>query len=214
MNNLKGLINKLSVNIESSKTKNIKKIEEEYKKQLDKLLDGTDLASKEDPNFFYNLLQDYKTESKRLLSEFYTELENEKMFQSGTTILNSDLDIDYLEIINMDSSVNYNCSNRNVIDGTGCIVDMLKDIPYNDMDKRTILKLKYEILQNNIKILRTYIRAQREDLGDTINDMRNNEHFATTLNSDYSEIYKYKYLRNWGIFLSILGGAYFFKKMK
>jgi hypothetical protein len=207
MNNLKGLINKLSVNIEDSKTKNIKKIEEEYKTQLDKLLDGTDLASKQDPNFFYNLLQDYKTESKRLLSEFYTELENDKKFQSGTTILIPD--IDDLEIINMDTSINYNC------DSTSCASkNMLKVIPYNDVDKRRILKLKYYILQNNIEILRTYIRAEREVLGDTINDMRNNEHFATTLNSDYSEIYKYKYLRNWGIFLSILGGAYFFKKMK
>ena len=209
MNNLKGLINKLSVNIEDSKAKNIKKIEEEYKTQLDKLLDGTDLASKQDPNFFYNLLQDYKTESKRLLSEFYTELENEKQFQSGTTILRSNLDIDYLEIINMDTSVNYSCSSD-----TCSNTNMLKYIPYNDENKRYILKLKYDILQNNIEILRTYIRAEREVLGDTINDMRNNEHFATTLNSDYSEIYKYKYLRNWGIFLSILGGAYFFKKMK
>ena len=114
----------------------------------------------------------------------------------------------------MDTSVNYSCSDRDVIDGTGCIVDMLKYIPYNDENKRYILELKYYILQNNIEILRTYIRAEREVLGDTINDMRNNEHFATTLNSDYSKIYKYKYLRNWGIFLSILGGAYFFKKMK
>ena len=109
----------------------------------------------------------------------------------------------------MDSSVNYNC------DSTSCdSKNMLKYIPYNDENKRYILKLKYDILQNNIEILRTYIRAERYVLGDTINDMRNNEHFATTLNSDYSEIYKYKYLRNWGIFLSILCGAYFFKKMK
>ena len=179
MNNLKGLINKLSVIIKDSKTTKIKEIEEQYKIQLDKLLDGTDLASEEDPNFFYNLLQDYKTESKRLLSDFYTELETDNGLDAGTIDINYDV-----------------------------------DTYYNDTDKRTILELKYDILQNNIEILRTYIRAEREVLGDTINDMRNNEHFATTLNSDYSEIYKYKYLRNWGIFLSILGGAYFFKKMK
>ena len=56
MNNLKDLINKLSIKIEDDKTDSIKKKEEEYKTQLDKLLDGTDLASKQDPNFFYNLL--------------------------------------------------------------------------------------------------------------------------------------------------------------
>ena len=179
MNNLKGLINELSIKIEDNKTDDIKQKVEEYKKQLDKLLDGTDLASKEDPNFFYNLLQDHKTESKRLLSEFYTQLEDDLNLNSGTIDINYDV-----------------------------------DISYDKTTKRDILDLKYQILQNNIEILRTYIRSKREVLGDTINDMRNNEHFATTLNSDYSEIYKYKYLRNWGIFLSILGGAYFFKKMK
>ena len=213
MNNFEDYINELSGNIYKIKEDNKDILTDENLTQLNNLLDGTYLASKQDPNFFYNLLQDYKTESKRLLSEFYTQLENEKEFQSGTTILIPG--IKYLEIINMDTSINYSCSDRNVIDGTGCIVDMLKDIPYNDVNNyKKILKLKYYILQNNIEILRTYIRAEREVLGDTINDMRNNEHFATTLNSDYSEIYKYKYLRNWGIFLSILGGAYFFKKMK
>ena len=212
MSNFEDLINELSGNIYEIKQEILDATADENLAQLNNLLDGTDLTSKQDPNFFYNLLQDYKTESKRLLSEFYTQLENDKKFQSGTTILIPD--IDDLDIINMDTSVNYSCSDRDVIDGTGCIVDMLKYIPYNDENKRYILELKYYILQNNIEILRTYIRAEREVLGDTINDMRNNEHFATTLNSDYSKIYKYKYLRNWGIFLSILGGAYFFKKMK
>lgn len=179
MNNFQDLINGISVNIKDRKIQNIKTIEEEYKKQLDKLLDGTDLTSKEDPIFFYKLLQGYKTNSNTLLSEFYTQLEDDLKLNSGTININYDV-----------------------------------DTPYSEVTEKQILYLKYDILQNNIEILRTYIRAKREDLGDTINDMRNNEHFATTLNSDYSEIYKYKYLRNWGIFLSILGGAYFFKKMK
>ena len=212
MNDFQSDLNELYNKIEEIKTDNTNLLTEEHIKQLNNLLNGTDLASKQDPNFFYNKIQDYKAQSETLLSEFYTELENDKKFQSDTTILIPN--IDFLEIINMDSSVNYSCSDRNVIDGNGCIVDMLKDIPYNDVDKRSILELKYKILQNNIEILRTYIRAERYVLGDTINDMKNNEHFATTLNSDYSEIYKYKYLRNWGIFLSILGGAYFLKKMK
>mgnify|MGYP004000286041 CR=1 FL=1 len=184
-------------NYEDSETEKI----EEYKIQLDKLLDGTELASKHDPNFFYNLIQDYKTESNTLLNDFYSKLENKKKFQYGTTINDS----------SFNSNINYNCTD--IYDSNTCINDILKDIPYNDKNKIKILKLKYNILQNNIEILRTYIRAEREGLVDTINDMRNSEQFATTLNSDYSEIYKYKYLRNWGIFLSILGGAFFFKKM-
>lgn len=179
MNDYQSDLNKLYNKIAKIKKVNKDILTGENLEQLDKLLDGTNLASKEDPNFFYTLLKDYKTESKRLLSEFYTELETDIGLQSGTININYDV-----------------------------------DTLYGNTTKREILKLKYEILQNNIEILRTYIRAEREDLGDTINDMRNNEHFATTLNSDYSEIYKYKYLRNWGIFLSILGGAYFFKKMK
>lgn len=179
MNDYQSDLNKLYNKIAEIKEDNKDILTGENLEQLDKLLDGTDLASKEDPNFFYTLLQDYKTESKRLLSEFYTQLEDDLNLNSGTIDINYDV-----------------------------------DNPYGKTTKRDILDLKYQILQNNIEILRTYIRSKREVLGDTINDMRNNEHFATTLNSDYSEIYKYKYLRNWGIFLSILGGAYFFKKMK
>ena len=180
MNNFQSDLNKLYNTIEKIKKDNKDLLTDENLEQLNNLLDGTDLASKQDPNFFYNLLQDYKTESKRLLSEFYTELETDIGLDPGT------IDINYTD-----------------------------ESPYDDVNNyKKILELKYDILKNNIEILRTYIRAEREVLGDTINDMRNNEHFATTLNSDYSEIYKYKYLRNWGIFLSILGGAYFFKKMK
>lgn len=202
MSNFEDLINELSGNIFAIKEDILNVNANENLKQLNNLLDGTGLASKQDPIFFYNLIQDYKTESNTLLNNFYTELENIKKFQYGTTINDS----------SMNSNINYNCTD--IYDSNTCINNMLKDIPYNDEKKRKILELKYKILQNNIEILRTYIRAEREVLGDTINDMRNNEHFATTLNSDYSEIYKYKYLRNWGIFLSIIGGAYFFKKMK
>lgn len=163
-----------------------------------------------DPSFFYEELQDYKAQSNTLLSDFYEKLEDDKLFQYGTTILIPG--IDYLEIINMDSSINYDCTDRD--DSDTCTNNILKYISYDKENERNTLEDKYDILQNNIEILRRDIRAQREVLGDTINDIRNNEHFATTLNSDYSEIYKYKYLRNWGIFLSILGGTYFFKKMK
>lgn len=75
-------------------------------------------------------------------------------------------------------------------------------------------ELKYLILKNNIEIVRTYINSERNFLQENITSIKNNEHFAKTLNSDYSEIFKYRYLRNWGIFLSLLGGAFILKKMK
>ena len=180
MNDLQYELNNFYNKIAEIKSTNTDLLTDKHLNQLNNLLDGTVLASKQDPNFFYNKIQDYKAQSETLLSEFYTELEDDIGLDPGT------IDINYTD-----------------------------KTPYNDEDNIfDILDLKYQILQHNIEILRTYIRAERYVLGDTINDMRNNEHFATTLNSDYSEIYKYKYLRNWGIFLSILGGAYFFKKMK
>lgn len=132
-----------------------------------------------DPSFFYEALQDYKAQSNTLLTEFYTQIEDELGLEDGPI------------------DINYNTN-----------------ISYNNKSKRENLKSNYADLQNKIEILRATIQSETNKIGDTINDMRNNEHFATTLNSDYSEIYKYKYLRNWGIFLSILGGAYFFKKLK
>lgn len=202
MNDLKGPLNELSIKITENKKGEKEKTINEYKTQLDKLLDGTDLVSTQDPNFFYNKIQDYKAQSNTLLSDFYEKLEDDKKFHYGTLINNS----------STNSNIYYNCTDR--YDSDTCTNNILKDISYNDVDERYVLEEKYKILQNNIEILRTNIRAEREVLGNTINDMRNNQHFATTLNSDYSEIYKYKYLRNWGIFLSILGGVYFFKKMK
>jgi hypothetical protein len=202
MNDLKGPLNELSIKITENKKEEKEKTINEYKTQLDKLLDGTDLVSTQDPIFFYNKIQDYKAQSNTLLSDFYEKLEDDKKFQYGTLINNS----------STNSNIYYNCMDR--YDSDTCTNNILKDISYNDVDERDVLEEKYKILQNNIEILRTNIRAERDVLGNTINDMRNNQHFATTLNSDYSEIYKYKYLRNWGIFLSILGGVYFFKKMK
>lgn len=131
-----------------------------------------------DPSFFYKGLQDYKVDSDKLLSDFYTQLEDDLSLNEGT------IDISY------DANISY-----------------------NNESKRETLETDYKDLQNNIENLRATIQSETNKISNTINDMRNNEHFATTLNSDYSEIYKYKYLRNWGIFLSILGGAYFFKKI-
>lgn len=181
MNNLENLINELSDNINTIQSNNQDIITNENLEQLNDLLDGTELASKLDPSFFYNILQKHKAQSEKILNEFYSQLETDIGLDSGT------ININYID-----------------------------EIPYDDDNNnyKKRLESKYKILQNNIEILRTYIRSEREVLEDTINDMRNNERFATTLNRDYSEIYKYKYLRNWGIFLSILGGAYFFKKMK
>jgi hypothetical protein len=103
----------------------------------------------------------------------------------------------------------------------GKIQTIIDDISIDDNtkinDANQLLKiseLQYLILKNNIEIVRTYINSERNFLQENITSIKNNEHFAKTLNSDYSEIFKYRYLRNWGIFLSLLGGAFFLRKMK
>ena len=37
--------------------------------------------------------------------------------------------------------------------------------------------------------------------------------YEKILNDDYSELYKYAYLRNWGIFLSLIGGIFWIKRI-
>lgn len=170
------------------------------------LRDLNSSASNKDPSDFYSELQTYREKSNIILSEFYTQLENDNKIQYETKIKD----------IDMNTYINYDCLDRKVSDGTGCINDMLKEINYNGdtVEILKMLRLKYQILQNEINVLKANIITERDNLDKTINDKRNDELFASTLNSDYSEIYKYKYLRNWGIFFSIIGGAYFFKKMK
>jgi hypothetical protein len=205
MINLEYELNNLYNKTEQIKRDNVEILTDQQLKQLNNLLEGT---SKQDPIYFYDMLRKYKTKSNTLLNDFYTELENDKKFLSGTTILTKDSN-NIISTINKDTSINYNCD-----DSYNCNNNMLKDIPYDKKDKLKILELKYKSLQNNIEIIKQNIRAERVNLSDSLINMQNNEHFATTLNSDYSEIYKYKYLKNWGIFLSIMGGAYFVKKLK
>lgn len=187
--------------------KNITNLQNEINANLvaENLKDLNSSASKKDPSDFYSELQTYRENSNTILSNFYTQLEDYYKIQYETKIKD----------IDMNTYINYYCVDRKVSDGTGCINDMLKEINYNgDTDMLKMLRLKYQILQNKINVLKANIITERDNLDKTINDKRNDELFASTLNSDYSEIYKYKYLRNWGIFFSIIGGAYFFKKMK
>lgn len=157
-----------------------------------------------DPSEFYYELQTYKTKSNTLLNDFFIDIEDFFDFSDESKInvqnLSGNLDI------------SYNCSNPSII--TTCNnSNLLKYIVFSDESKIINLESSYKALKDKIELLRNKIRIQTTDLNDNINNKRNNEHFATTLNSDYSEIYKYKYLRNWGIFFSILGGAYLLKKI-
>lgn len=171
---------------------------------LDALLDIL-TTNKNDPSSFYNILEKYKTKSNTLKLKFFDELQKIMSFDSDTTIQS------YLEEDNMDALINYNCNN-DVCSNS----EKLVEIPSKNIDKVIInnLSLQYDVLQNNIEIFRTYIRSEKENLKNNIKNIQNEEHFAVTLNDDHSEIYKYMYLRNWGIFLSIIGGVFVLNKMK
>lgn len=187
----------------------------EYKLNLDfleNLLEGESLTSKVEPSVLYNYLEDYKDTSETIRNEFFTELEDlKKFYNSDTNTINYILGQE-------DGDAVLDCIDR--IDETTCNEESLNDITFTSTEttsasnKKQILQLKYDILKNNIEILRTYINAEKDALSEKVNMKKSNQMFANTLNDDYSEIYKYRYLRNWGIFLSILGWVYFFKKMK
>ena len=151
------------------------------------------------------LFRSYKTKSNTLKLKFFDELQKIMSFDSDTTIQS------YLEEDNMDALINYNCNN-DVCSNS----EKLVEIQSKNIDKVIInnLSLQYDVLQNNIEIFRTYIRSEKENLKNNIKNIQNEEHFAVTLNDDHSEIYKYMYLRNWGIFLSIIGGVFVLNKMK
>lgn len=179
---------------------------------LENLLEGESLTSKIEPSVLYNYLEDYKDTSETIRNEFFTELEDlKKFYNSDTNTINYILGQE-------DGDAVLDCIDR--IDETTCNEESLNDITFTSTEttsasnKKQILQLKYDILKNNIEILRTYINAEKDALSEKVNMKKSNQMFANTLNDDYSEIYKYRYLRNWGIFLSILGGVYFFKKMK
>lgn len=187
----------------------IKKENENYriKENLGLLDDLLDIltTNKNDPSSFYNILEKYKTKSNTLKLKFFDELQKIMSFDSDTTIQS------YLEEDNMDALINYNCNN-DVCSNS----EKLVEIQSKNIDKVIInnLSLQYDVLQNNIEIFRTYIRSEKENLKNNIKNIQNEEHFAVTLNDDHSEIYKYMYLRNWGIFLSIIGGVFVLNKMK
>lgn len=159
----------------------------------------------EDPSVFYKLLHDYKKQSNLLLNNFFIDIEDRNNFFNGTTIN------DISNNANVD--VSYNCSNRSVI-GTCEDNDELQYIIFPNNIIREQLETNYNDLKTQINDLKAQIKEDEKKINNKIINIKNNEYFAHTLNSDYSEMYKYKYLRNWGIFLSIVGGVYFFNKIK
>lgn len=168
--------------------------------QLNNLLEQIlKLANKTEPLVFNNFLDDYKNTSNILETAFldkfnsFLNSDNFKSIYSGGNI-KSNTDLKKISLCNQKTSENNNVINANTEKG--------------------IFNLKFSILKNNIEILRSYINSERNRLQKNITSIKNNEQFAITLNSDYSNIFKYRYLRNWGIFLSLVGGIYILRKIK
>ena len=189
MSNFDIELQNLKDKLEQIKIENENLLTNEALNQLDDLLNGTGLAEETEPSIFNTFLDTYKEKSDKFERDFFNKFNDEI-----ETIFKMDSS-DFIDVI-------YDLS----LDDT----DKIKEA--NNEFKKS--ELKYLILKNNIEIVRTYINSERNFLQENITSIKNNEHFAKTLNSDYSEIFKYRYLRNWGIFLSLLGGAFILKKMK
>lgn len=188
MSNFDNELQNLKDKYEQIKLENEELLKDVALDQLNDLLNGTGLADETEPSIFNTFLDTYEEKSDNFEQDFL------KKFNEIETIFKKDSN-DFIEVI-YDVSIN---DNSKINDAN----QLLK-----------ISELKYLILKNNIEIVRTYINSERNFLQENITSIKNNEHFAKTLNSDYSEIFKYRYLRNWGIFLSLLGGAFILKKMK
>lgn len=188
MSNFDIELQNLKDKLEQIKIENANLLTDEALNQLNDLLDGTGLAEETEPSIFNTFLDTYKEKSDKFEKDFL------KKFNRIQTIFDSDSN-NFIGII-------YDLS----LDDTDKINEANNELKKSE--------LKYLILKNNIEIVRTYINSERNFLQENITSIKNNEHFAKTLNSDYSEIFKYRYLRNWGIFLSLLGGAFILKKMK
>ena len=164
--------------------------------QLNNLLEKLKLAKKTEPLIYNKYLDDYKNTSKILedafLDKFNLLLNSESIYSGGN--IKSNTDLKKISLCNQETSENNNVINANT--------------------EKEIFNLKFSILKNNIEILRSYINSEKNNLQKNITSIKNNEQFAITLNSDYSNIFKYRYLRNWGIFLSLVGGIYILRKIK
>ena len=178
--------------------------------ELNNFLKNADLSLDNDPSIFYNTLTYYENRSKKLIDDFYSQIEEEYKYNSLNDIVGNLKISDGISNQRQDFSYNCTYSAEN---------DTLKNIGLCDYDGsineyKNTLELKYDILKINIEILKTFVNAERKKIDNDINDKNNNNYLAHTLNDDYSEIYKYRYLRNWGIIFSIIGGVYLFKKIK
>ena len=203
-----GLLKELKDNIDNTENDNIKFLGDLTLEELNNFLKNADLSLDNDPSIFYNTLTYYENRSKKLIDDFYSQIEDE--YNSSNYIVGNLKISDGISNQRQDFSYNCTYSTKN---------DTLKDIGLCDYDDtisgyKDTLELKYDILKINIEILKTFVNAERKKIDNDINDINNNDYLAHTLNDDYSEIYKYRYLRNWGIIFSIIGGVYLFKKIK
>jgi hypothetical protein len=178
---------------------------------LSNLLENEKMIRKNDPSNFYNILNSYKENSTFIKDSFFTELEQLKNFDEFGENINH-----YLKPKFINDLIRYDCDDLN-----NCSEDLLQNVEFTDnsinieaFNKKKIMVYKYEILKKNIDFLKIFINAEKQSLNETLTDIKNNTHLADTLNDDYSEIFKYKYLRNWGIFLSIVIGAVYLKQIQ
>jgi len=203
------LLKELKNNIDNTENDQIKFLGDLTLEELNNFLKTADLSLDNDPSIFYNTLTYYENRSKKLIDDFYSQIEDEYKYIPRRT---DDLKISD-GITDETKIFSYNCSVPETKK------DILKDIGLCDYNEtisgyKDLLELKYDILKINIEILKTFVNAERKKIDNDINDINNNDYLAHTLNDDYSEIYKYRYLRNWGIIFSIIGGVYLFKKIK
>ena len=137
-----------------------------------------------DPNIFFRNIEETKQNSTNLKNIFLNDI---------ASILDFNMDTLNNEINTKQSIISPNESIQTLLNNT---------------------KSNFEIINDNLNIIKDSINLEKDKLIEEMKNTKNNEHFAKTMNEDYSNIYKYRYLRNWGIFFSILISAFLIKKIK
>lgn len=179
-------------------------LQNDYYDYISKILNGLNSQlSNQDPTVFYDLILFYEDLSNKYKYDFLNGLKTE--IDSKEYIRYEELDYYYDPDTCIDDEPDGSCTNY------------LKDITTSDITisnlKYNDFKFMYKIMEINIDFLKKYIDSEIKIKRQKINSMRNDEQFAKNLHKDYSEIYKYKYLRNWGFFLSIIGCSYYLTKI-
>lgn len=159
-----------------------------------------------------NEIQNLKTEINILLSDTLSSIETDLYFFSDSTNANSLVNL--AKNISATPSIKMFFQCTDPLNKPTCIEKGFNENINDDSMKNDLLKKKetFDKSLNNIKnqvaIIKKQIIAKNKQI------QENKNMFANTLNKDYTEIYKYRYLRNWGIFLSIIIATYTIKQLK